>query len=229
MLTKLLRGILVIGWLWAGLAIAVSSEFTEGKHYNKLPIKALENPLVDELKKEIKPGQVKVIEFFSYGCVWCYRLDPALAAWLKTKPDYIQFERVPVVFQASWKDLTRTYYTAEALQALDKIHEPLFRAIHTEKLDMTQQGALKTFFVNQGIEAKSFDDTFGSFTIERKLKWAESIGQLFKVTRIPALVVLTPEAAYLSTVSMAGNEENLIKLVNQFAQEAQEKSKTQGA
>lgn len=229
MLRKILKGIGVVGCLWAGLVLAVGGEFTEGKHYNKLPIKALENPLVDELRKEIKPGQVKVIEFFSYGCVWCYRLDPSLETWLKTKPDYIQFERVPVVFQASWKDLTRTYYTAEALQALDKIHEPLFKAIHAEKLDTTQQGALKTFFTQQGIEAKAFDDTFGSFTIERKLKWAESMGQLFKVTRIPALVILTPEAAYLSTVSMAGNEENLIKLINQFAQEAHEKTKAQGA
>lgn len=216
-----------MGCLWAGILFAASTEFTEGKHYNKLSIKALENPLVDELRKELKPGEVKVIEFFSYGCVWCYRLDPTLASWLKTKPNYVQFERVPVVFQTSWKDLTRSYYTAEALQALDKIHEPLFKAIHAEKLDTTQQGALKTFFVNQGIEAQSFDDTFGSFTIDRKLKWAESMGQVFKVTRIPALVVLTPEAAYLSTVSMAGNEDHLIKLINQFAQEAHEKTKIQ--
>jgi protein dithiol oxidoreductase (disulfide-forming) len=224
MKVNLLKGILLICCMWvSAVALAAPTDFIEGKHYNKLPLKALENPVIDELRKELKPGQVRVLEFFSYGCIWCYRLDPALGTWQKTKADNIQFERVPVVFQTSWQDLTKAYYTAESLQILDKVHEPLFKAIHANHFDTSKPNALKTFFVEQGVEPKAFDETFASFSVDRKLKWAESMGHVFKVTRIPSIAILTSDEVYLTAMSMVGSEEKLIELINHFAKEAQDK------
>ena len=44
------------------------------------------------------PGKVEVLEVFSAGCPHCYALEPTIRQWLKTKPSYVQYVRVPVMW-----------------------------------------------------------------------------------------------------------------------------------
>src|SRR5262245_22453249 len=43
-------------------------------------------------------GKVEINEIFWYGCGHCYKLDPTLEDWKKTKAAYVEFVRVPVVW-----------------------------------------------------------------------------------------------------------------------------------
>ena len=62
-------------------------------------------------------GQVEVTEIFMFGCPGCYAFEPQLQKWLATKPAYVNFVRVPAMWEP-WAPLhARAYYTALKLLA----------------------------------------------------------------------------------------------------------------
>lgn len=75
------------------------------------------------------PAKVEVIEFFWYGCPHCYSFEPSLSKWLKTKPDNVDFIRIPAVFSEEWGNHAKAYFTAEALGVVDAVHSDLFDGV----------------------------------------------------------------------------------------------------
>lgn len=195
------------------VANAETPVYEEGKQYQSMPPEVVQNVIVqDHLKKA--QGKVQVLEFFSYGCDWCHKLDPHIEKWRKNLPDYVQFERVPVEFQPSWRPLTKAYYAAIDLKALDKIHTPLFDAVHIHNMPDSSDATLQAFFEKQGISAAQFTKMFNSFDVNRKQQWASAMTQAYKMTSVPAVVVQGPSGVFISTMRMAGSEENLLHVLN---------------
>src|SRR5580698_8541883 len=60
-------------------------------------------------------GQIEVLEFFWYACPHCYAIDPLVESWNKTKPGYISFSRVHVMWNDAHRSLARLYYTLDTL------------------------------------------------------------------------------------------------------------------
>jgi|GEM_PF-22771 len=184
----------------------------EGQHYQRAPADVAENPLVKELAKE--PTHIYVIEFFSYGCAGCFKLDHLVEQWRAKLPPDISFQRVPVEFHAEWRNLTKAYFTALNLNVMDKIHAPLFEAIHTNKITSSSDDTLRQFFVTQGIAQKDFDQEFDSFSLNRKQKWAGNITRAYRVTAVPAFIVQGPRGIFVTTARLAGSFENVIATVD---------------
>ena len=61
------------------------------------------------------PGQIEVVEFFSYGCSHCMHFEPIMDAWVKTLAKDVAFRRVHVGFQSSFAPLQKIFYTLEAM------------------------------------------------------------------------------------------------------------------
>ncbi|MFX7063777.1 hypothetical protein ABTH87_19160, partial [Acinetobacter baumannii] len=80
-----------------------------------------------------------VQEFFWYGCPVCNGFEPHLNAWLKKKPAYVNFERVPNTLGRDVGELhQRAYYVAMALGIEDKIHAAMFEGLkNVERGDPT--------------------------------------------------------------------------------------------
>ena len=76
------------------------------------------------------PDQVEVCEVFWYGCPHCYELDPLLERWREQAPDYVNFVRVPAVWNPTLQIHARAFYTAEALGKGAEMHSEFFREIH---------------------------------------------------------------------------------------------------
>ena len=87
---------------------------------------------------EAQGGKIDVVEFFWYGCIHCYNLEPALESWVKKLPPDVQFRRVPAVFNPRWGHDAAIFYTFEAMGLLDKLHKPLFDAIHRHHSPLLQ-------------------------------------------------------------------------------------------
>ncbi len=79
----------------------------------------------------VGPDKVEVSEVFWYGCGHCYALDPALENWKKTKPAYIEFVRIPVIWSPIHVQHARLYYTLQVL-GRDDLHPKVFDAIHRD-------------------------------------------------------------------------------------------------
>ena len=104
--------------------------------------------------------KVKVIEFFSYGCSWCYKLEPNIQKWLKTKPKDVEFIRVPVSFNQQWEIYAKAYYTADALGVAKDVTADLFDALQNKKSDLSSEKAMADFFVKHGVSKEDFENAF---------------------------------------------------------------------
>ena len=78
----------------------------------------------------VPPGQVEVLEFFWYGCPHCYALDPKVESWRKSKPAYITFSRVPVMWMEGHRSTARLYYALEDMGKIEQLHSKVFEEIH---------------------------------------------------------------------------------------------------
>ena len=97
--------------------------FQEGVHYDRLA----------EPVPTSTSDKIEVVEVFWYGCPHCFRLEPKVERWLKTKPDNVEFVRIPAVFGRRWEAGAWAFYIAQKLAILDKINQSFFDAIHVHK------------------------------------------------------------------------------------------------
>ncbi len=177
------------------------AEFKEGVQYQKI---ANAQPTSSEDK-------IEVLELFWYSCPHCYHLEPDIEAWLKNKPDDVEFVRMPAVLGPSWELLARAYYTADLLDASDKIHRPLFERLHKERKQIRNAAQLKEFFVQHGVSAEDFDNTFQSFAVITKTNRAKQVRSMYGITGVPALVV---NGKYLVTAKLAGGNKQMLEVVD---------------
>jgi thiol:disulfide interchange protein DsbA len=145
---------------------------------------------------EVKPpvpvegtSKIEVLEFFWYGCIHCYNLEPALEQWVKTLPKDVEFRRVPAVFNERWALDASIFYAMEAMGLLDKLHRPLFDAIHKDGLRTENKQAFSEWLAKQGVDAKKFIDTAQSFGVRSKTKRATQLTIAYKIDGTPAMAV----------------------------------------
>lgn len=145
---------------------------------------------------ELKPpvpvegtSKIEVLEFFWYGCIHCYNLEPVLESWLKTLPPDVEFRRVPAVFNERWALDASIYYAMEALDLVDKLHRPLFDAIHKNRLNTANEQQFSDWLSKQGVDAKKFIETVKSFGVRSKTRRATELTVAYKIDGTPAMAV----------------------------------------
>lgn len=166
------------------------------------------------------PDKIEVIEFFWYGCPHCYSLEPAMQAWLKTKPANVEFIRQPAVFSDVWGKHAKAYYVAEALDVVEKVHADFFDAIQNKKQKLLTEDDLAKFFAAHGVKDEDFRAAYSSFLVDSKMRQAEAVAGRYGITGVPALIV---NGKYKVTASTAKSQENMINVTNQLIQQESHK------
>lgn len=145
---------------------------------------------------ELKPpvqveteGKIEVLEFFWYGCIHCYNLEPAIEAWVPKLPADAYFRRIPAVFNERWALDAGIYYAFESLGLLGKLHRPFFDAIHKDRLKTDNPAALAEWLEKHGVDIKKFDESLKSFGVQSKVKRAAQFSAASKIDGTPALMV----------------------------------------
>lgn len=164
----------------ADSAAVTPPAFQEGKDYGRLstPIPPI-----------MVAGKPEVIEFFSYNCPHCHDLEPIAQEWLKRKPSDVQFIRIPVSFNPGWEVTARAYYVAESLGVLEKMHRPLFEAIHRDKRKLASEDEVAALFAENGVNDATFRKAYESFQTETQMRRANQLTQRYGVRGVPFLVV----------------------------------------
>jgi thiol:disulfide interchange protein DsbA len=165
------------------------------------------------------PGKVEVIEVFWYGCPHCFDFEPLLSKWVSQKPQYVDFQRLPAIFRKGWEPHARAYYTAELLGVVEKIHQPLFEAMHMHSKKVATQKELMEFFAQHGVSKERFLETYDSFAVDSRVQRGKVMQQRYGITGVPAMVV---NGKYRTSGSEAGSLENVLRVVDYLiAQERQ--------
>jgi protein dithiol oxidoreductase (disulfide-forming) len=182
--------------------MAFADDFVAGKDY-EVTSGTTDNPA---------SKSVSVTEFFSYGCPWCYRIEPALNQWVLQQDKKIQFNRVPVVFNKEWTYYAKAYYAADLLGLGSKLNPLLFKAIQTDKQSLTSNQTMIDFFVAQGVDKETAESAFThSTTIDMKVKEGNVIMGRFHINAVPALIV---NNRYKTDLQMAKSEERMLKILD---------------
>lgn len=168
--------------------------------------------------------KIEVLEVFWYACPHCFDFEPHISKWLASKPDDVEFRRMPGIFRKNWIPHAKAYFTAEKLGVLDAIHTPLFDAIHKYKKKIHDDGAIKKFFVKHGVDKDEFTKTYESDEVQTKVKQAFVMGQRYKLTGVPAVIV---NGKYMVSGSTAGSFENVLKVINQLVDKERASSTTE--
>ena len=148
---------------------------------------------------------------FWYGCPHCYHFEPYIEKWLKTKPDDVVFRRVPAALNKSWLPHAKAYFTAEKLGILDKIHRPLFDAIHKDRRPIFTEDQLRDFFKEFGVDPDEFTKIYNSDEVETKTKQAFFLARGYRVTGVPSMII---NGKYLTSGTLTGSYENMLKVVD---------------
>ena len=164
----------------------------------------------------VAPGKVEVVEMFWYGCPHCFHFEPYLQKWLADKPDYVAFRHIPAVFRDNvWALHARAFYTAKLLGIGEKIHEPLFNAIHKQHKQLDTKQELAAFFGKFGIKRQQFDDTFDSFTVAADVAHSKELSRSYGLDGVPTIVV---DGKYRISGEMAGTYDRMLKIIDYLVQ-----------
>ncbi len=135
-------------------------------------------------------GKIEVIEFFWYGCPHCYNFEPVIEPWVKKLPKDTQFRRIPAIFNDEWGLGARAYYALEAIGEGERLHKPLFDAVHKDtRLKIANEAALTEWLGKQGVDTKKFAAAYRSFSVEGKVKRAAQLTQAYKIEGVPSMAV----------------------------------------
>jgi protein dithiol oxidoreductase (disulfide-forming) len=187
-------------------ALPASERLKEGATYRRV---------VPAQPTGVAPGKVEVVEVFWYGCGHCFELDPAIESWRKKgKPAYVEFTRVPGMWNDTLRMHARLFYATEALGKLEELHSAIFREIHVNKNPLTTVEQMKAFFKQRGVNPEEFQKVFASFGVESKLQRADFLNRRFGISQVPTVVV---NGKYVTDPLMAGGERELFDVIDELA------------
>lgn len=198
----------------AATTMTAPTPWQEGINYTRL---------VPAQPTSVPAGQVEVLEFFWYACPHCYAIDPLVESWKKTKPGFISFSRVPVMWSEGHRSTARLYYTLESMGKLEQLHGEVFKEIHvngdpliaSDANDTAGAERIQTVFVKKlGISEDAFKNAYHSFAVETALQRADQLVQRYRVEGVPTFVV---NGKYVADVRSAGSPERLLSLVDDLA------------
>ena len=183
-----------------------SAKFKEGQNYQKI---------VPAQPTNAAPGKVEVTEVFWYGCGHCFSLDPAIESWRnKGKAAYVEFDRVPAMWNEGTRLHARIFYTAEVLGKLDELHSLIFRELHVNGNQLNTVDKIAAFFQQHGVSKDKFTETFSSFAVESKLQRADFLNKRYRIQSVPTVIV---NGKYSTDIGTAGGESQLFGLINELA------------
>lgn len=138
---------------------------------------------------------------------------PVMDRWLQDKPENVEYVRMPAILSEKWALHARAYYTAEILGIVDKIHRPLFDAIHAERRDLDSEQTLESFFGEFGVDTETFKKTWRSFAVETRVRKARVMTERYGISGTPAVVV---NGKYRTDGVMTGNYANMIRVIEEL-------------
>jgi thiol:disulfide interchange protein DsbA len=178
------------------------TQWIAGRHYEKL-------------QRPVAELSGTVVEFFLYACRHCFELEAPLAEWASSRPEHVEFLRIPVVWRSPQDAHARLFYTLRVL-GRDDLDGHVFATIHEQKNRLVAGSEEQTlrlqmaFAAAHGISPHAFATTWRSARVENDLERARQLAEACRIDAVPAMVI---DGKYLATAGRAGGKRELMRLV----------------
>ena len=181
MFKNIARIALTVGTAALLAAGTASAQFAAAPGRDYAPVNPPQPKLID--------APVEVLEFFAYGCIHCFHLEPKLEKWKTGLSKDAKMMRVPTPFAIKGLDSVPLYYTLEAMGQLDKLHYKIFEAVHNENVILGNPAARDQWLAKNGIDPKKYQETEKSFSVQNKINAAREYATKYRIESTPTLVV----------------------------------------
>jgi thiol:disulfide interchange protein DsbA len=145
--------------------------------------------LIEPAQPTSSGDKIEVLEVFGYSCIHCAHFAPQLNAWKKQQKEDVKVDYMPAVFGGIWVVYGRAYYAAQTMGVLDKTHDALFEALHTQKRQIGSLEDLGAWYGEHGVDAKEFLAAMESFNVNAKIAHAQEQVPKYGVEGTPSLIV----------------------------------------
>jgi thiol:disulfide interchange protein DsbA len=205
---------LVVG---AQAATAPPVNWVEGQHYFLIK---------PPQPTTVAPGKIEVTEIFSYGCPACFKFYPTVDKIKAALPKNAEMTYLPASWhpEESWPLFQRAYLTAQALGISDKTHTAMFTAIwasdelavsdlrtgQPKKTPPTLEQVAAFYERTSGVKKDEFLKTAKSFSIEVRMKGADTMVKALRADQTPTMVV---NGKYRITEQSAGGTAQIVELI----------------
>lgn len=196
------RLIVLFAVLLLSVQVHAAGGFTAGMNYQKI-----EPPQ----PVDAAPGKVEVIEFMWYDCQTCFVVQPALERWLAERGNVVTFRRMPAVVGGHMVFYARAFFAAEALGILDRVHMPIYTALHRHGRQLDDEALMADFFAEHGVDRTRFLTAFRGSATASRVRNAQLMTRRLEIQGAPSFVI---NGKYRVDATMVRNAESLIQVVD---------------
>lgn len=166
--------------LWLGLsalpAMGSETQFVEGKAYVRVPPVGY-------------AGTGEVVEFFSYGCVYCQRFAPLAQRLAESLPAGFKFRLVPSGLRPDWEVYARAFYAAKELGVAQRTHLAAFDFVMNECHGRASLEQMAAFYSRYGIPRDRFLNTARSSGVSARVARDSRLERAWRIDGTPTVVV----------------------------------------
>lgn len=135
-------------------------------------------------------GKIEVVEVFAYSCGHCAAFDPLVGAWKKRLPSDVRFTMLPAVFHDQ-DNFPKAFFAAESVGVIDRVHTPLFNAMHIQRNLRPNASAddIIAVMAKNGADAGQLKGTIDSFAVKAKIARTKQFIVRSGVDATPTVIV----------------------------------------
>lgn len=193
------RIVFTLALLPLAMCQAADEAFKAGEHYDILP----------QAVRTADSDKIEVNEVFAYTCSHCFNFQAELHPWVEKLPADVDFQSTPAIWQPKMEAYARAYYAAKILNVLNKVHMPIFEAIHLKKQSVKNEADFAEIFTAHGVDSKQFSSAFNSFGTNSMVAQAKSRVRAYKVRGTPEMII---NGKYRISTTKAGGFSGMLKV-----------------
>lgn len=205
--------------LMSALVISSIGSVTMANEYkNAIPVEKI-------VKQEIE-GKILVQQFLWHKCIHCYKLEESIDKWVDTKPDFIEFERVPVIWSNAHEKDSRFYNYAKILEKNGKItqkdlgiiNNDLFNIVFIKELELTSKNALPIFQKYGITKSDELEELVNSFAVSNEITKGKKLTNEYGISGVPMFVINGKFIVGFQTLKDGPvNPANLLKTIEEIS------------
>ncbi|WP_392551916.1 thiol:disulfide interchange protein DsbA/DsbL [Orbus wheelerorum] len=148
----------------------------------------LEKPIEASPTKE---APIEVVEFFSYGCPYCYMLEPQINSWLAQKPDNVIFTRIAIPRKGKWVEYARLFYALGMIskQEQERITPLTYNAIHEQRLNFNDADEIFDWAESNNIDKALLKQFYNSKDVTEKLEQSVILAHSYHLKYVPSIYI----------------------------------------
>ena len=178
-----------------------AEQYTAGDDYEILP----------QAIRTANASKIEINEVFHYGCIHCYNFETVVSPWVETLGSDVDFQRTPAIWQSALEPYARAYFSANAMNVLDKTHTALFEAIHIKKQKIRTQQHLANFFEERGVDPEKFNKTYNSFGVTSQVAQAKARMRGYRTQGTPEMII---NGKYRVTTRMSKGFQGMLQVAS---------------